>query len=248
MNEKLAVKRAAAKLAVGVMAATGAISVYGVSAASAATANPGGPAKVVKPATSGTVPSDLLTSGDASTKWTLALPQGASCTGDTAINNYHVFTYVVPSTVDPGTLHFGNDGPDNNPQAFPLVDDGGSPFTAGATGVGTGQVLPVPFTTLQWGNPPTPFDASLIPPGTYNIGIACANGAGVADKYWNVQETFTGDPTVFTGPNAFAWTVVPAADLPESPVAVLLPLSAVGLLGVGVFMLRRRRSQAVAAV
>lgn len=248
MNERLAVKSTAAKLAVGVMAVTGALSVFGVPAASAATANPGGPAKVVKPVTSGTQPGDFLTSGGASTKFTLALPQGASCSGDTAVNNYHIFTYVVPSTVDPGTLTYSGLGPSNNSQAFPLVDDGGSPFIAGNTGVGTGQVLPVPFTTLQWGNPPTPYDSSIIPPGTYNIGIACADATGATDKYWNVQETFTGDPTAFTGPNAFAWTVVPAADLPESPVAVLLPLSVVGLLGVGVFMRRRRRSQAVAAV
>jgi len=238
--------RIGAKLAV-VVVATGGLSLFGASAASAATANPGGPAKVVKPATSGNQQSDFLTSGTAATKWTLALPQGASCSGDTATNNYHIFTYVVPSTVDPATLHFGSSGPDNNPQAFPLVDDGGSPFIAGNTGIGTGQVLPVPFTTLQWGNPPTPFDSTLIPPGTYNIGIACANGAGVNDKFWNVQETFTGDPTVFTGTNAFSWTVVPASDVPEVPIAVLLPLSAVGLLGVGVFMLRRRRSEAPVA-
>jgi hypothetical protein len=191
--------RAAALIAVGALA----LGVPHPPGAAAAVKDEGGPARVVIPASSGTAPGDLLTSGDASTKWTLALPQAASCTGDTAIGNYHIFTYEAPSTVDPATLHFGNDGPDNNDQAHPLFDDGGAPFTAGATGLGTGQVLPVPFTTFMWGKPPSPFDSSNLPPGTYNIGVACADAA--MDKFWNVQETFTGDPA-----GTFAWTVVAA--------------------------------------
>jgi len=209
MEQQVQMRRRVVMGRVAALVATGVLALGGQQAASAAPQkDPGGPARVVIPVSSGNVPGDFLTSGTAATKWTLALPQGASCSGDTATDNYHIFTYVVPSSVDPATLHFGSSGPSNNPQAFPLVDDGGSPFIAGNTGIGTGQVLPVPFTTLQWGNPPTPFDSTLIPPGTYNIGIACANGTGDNDKFWNAQETFTGDPTVFSGTNAFAWTVV----------------------------------------
>jgi len=151
-----------------------------------------------------------LNSGTAATTWTLKLPQAASCSGDTAIGNFHVFTYVAPASVDPATLTFGSIGPKDNPAAFPLVDDGGSPFIAGNTGISTGQVAPVPFTRLRWGNPPTPFDSTVTPPGTYNVGIACADGAGANDKFWNVQETFSGDPTIATGAGAFAWTAAAA--------------------------------------
>ncbi len=202
MSKRFRLDKVTAKAAVGVMAVTGGLSLLGAQAAPAATANPGGPAIITT--------SDFFTplnSGTAATVWSIKLPQAASCSGDTATNNFHVFTYVVPASVDPGTLRFGSDGPENDPNAdFPLVDDGGSPQIALNTGIGTGQV-PVPLPRFQWGNPPTPFDSTLIPPGTYNVGIACADGAGVNDKFWNVQETFTGDPTVFTGPNAFAWTV-----------------------------------------
>ncbi len=242
MSKRFRMDKVAAKAAVGAMMVTGGLSFLGAQAAPAATANPGGPAIITT--------SDFFTplnSGGGDTVWSIKLPPGASCSGDTATNNFHVFTYVAPSTVDPATLHFGSAGPDNNPQAFPLVDDGGSPQIALNTGIGTGQV-PVPaLPRMKWGNPPTPFDSSLIPPGTYNVGIACADGAGVNDKFWNVQETFAGDPTVFTGPNAFAWTVVPAGNVPEVPVTVLLPLSAVGLFGAGALVVRRRRSPGVVA-
>ncbi len=166
--------------------------------------DPGGPAVITGP--DFFIP---LNSGTGDTVWSIKLPPGASCSGDTAIDNFHVFTYVVPASVDPGTLKFGSGGPENNPATeFPLVDDGGSPQIALNTGIGTGQV-PVPaLPRMKWANPPTPFDSSLIPPATYNVGIACADGAGAKDKFWNVQETFSGDPTVATGDNAFAWSVV----------------------------------------
>jgi len=243
MSRRFLKEKAYPRLAVA-LAVAGGLSVLAAPAASAAPIkDEGGPAKVVKPVTSGTQTGDFLSSGTAATLWTLALPPQAKCSADTATSSFHTYTYVVPAAVDPAGLHFGSNGPDNNPNSYPLVDDGGSPIIAINTAPTTGQVLPVPYFTLQWGNPPTPFDATLIPPGTYNIGIACATAQGAVDKFWNVQEVFTGDPTVFSGANAFAWTVVPASDVPEVPVALLLPLSAIGLFGAGFVVRRRRRSR-----
>jgi len=196
---------------VAALVATGVVALGTQHAAGAAgpIKDEGGPARVVKPVTSGNETGDFLTGGTGTTLWTLALPAQAKCSGDTATNSFHTFTYVVPAAVDPGGMHFGAEGPDTA-EAHPIFDDGGGPVIAVNTAPVTGQVLPVPYFTLEWGGDLTPFDSMSLPPGTYNIGIACGTAQGVVDKFWNVQETFVGDPKIATGAGAFAWTVLAA--------------------------------------
>ena len=46
-----------------------------------------------------------------------------------------------------------------------------------------------------------------MPPGTYNLGIACTLGTGAAqvlDKYWNAKITMTADAA---DPNGIAWAI-----------------------------------------
>src|SRR5262245_25813268 len=76
-------------------------------------------------------------SGASNTVFNITLPGTAKCSGDTATAGYHVFSYVVPSSVDPTTLNFAG-GAANQGQA--LIDSQGSPFNAIATGVTTGTV------------------------------------------------------------------------------------------------------------
>src|SRR5262245_17491861 len=46
------------------------------------------------------------TSGASNTDFTITVPGPAKCSGDTATQGYRVFSYVVPSSVNPETLNF----------------------------------------------------------------------------------------------------------------------------------------------
>jgi hypothetical protein len=89
-------------------------------------------------------------------------------------------------------------------------------------------------------------------PGTWDLGIACtAPGSAAPTNYWNAQITLTAVPKG-TGagqdPNGFTWSVVPTTQTPEIPFAVILPLSALGIAGVGAIVLRRKRRPAPATI
>ncbi len=138
-----------------------------------------------------------LASGNSGTDFTLRLPVGAACGGDSANDQYRVQSYMVPASVDPSTLTFGAGGPlpsgvgANYRQ--PLFDTLGSSYvnaqTANATTPpGPGPIINIPdFDYAVF----TPGD---IPPGAYNLGIACTQGAAgptQMKEFWNVQKTFT---------------------------------------------------------
>lgn len=168
-----------------------------------ATGTAAGQARVVDPATS-----DDLRSGGSTTPWTLRLPTAAACSGDSANNGYQVYSYIVPSSVDPATLTFNpNTGPERpaGSFAYPLVDNTGTPYLARNTAVTTGQIIDFPgldFTFAVFSIDGRTGSAPL-PAGTYNLGVACAHN-GAEDRYWNAQLTFapsTSDPSGETWTN-----------------------------------------------
>jgi hypothetical protein len=167
-----------------------------------------------------------ILSGGQATNWTLVLPSGAACSGDTANGGYHVFSYIVPGSVDPGSLTFSANGPS---QGFPLFDTTAAPYTAKNTAVTTGQVINIPtFDYVQ-------FDSTVLPAGDYNVGIACANSSGQGDKFWNISETFTSSNT---DPNW--WTAHPTT-VPAGGNGLMVPVGVAGLAAVGLYLQRRRR-------
>lgn len=141
----------------------------------------------------------VKTSGAKADEFTLKLPSGAACTGDSKNDNYRVQSYHVKSSVNPSTLTFDADGP--LPHGFgadfsqPLYKTDSSTYTNAQTAEaspapGPGPVTNIPAFTFSF------YDASLLPAGTYNVGIACTLGNASAtqlDKFWNVQLTFDGN-------------------------------------------------------
>ena len=166
-----------------------------------------------------------LYTGDGSTAFTLRPPAGAACAGDSANDGYLVQSYIVPAAVDPATLQFDANGP--VPAGVgaslrqPLFDTTGTPYVNALTAPaspapGPGPIINIPnfdFTLLSPGD---------IPAGTYNVGIACTQGATSATQlktFWNGQMAFTTNPA--GGPPQVSWTVgtVPAAPT-QAPLTV----------------------------
>lgn len=135
--------------------------------------------------------------GSSGTNFTVSLPSGAACGQDSSNGGYRVQSYMVPASVDPTTLTFDVGGP--TPQGVgasfrqPLYDTSGSPFvnaqTADAsTAGGPGPIINIPTFNLQL------FSPGDIPPGAYNLGIACTLGPASATQmkeFWNTTLTFS---------------------------------------------------------
>jgi hypothetical protein len=89
-----------------------------------------------------------LLSGVQTTPFALVPPAGAACTGDSATGGYRVNSYIVPASVDPGTLQWGATGPTpagtGANLSEPLFSSSNSPFVNMTTAVSTGQLTGLP--------------------------------------------------------------------------------------------------------
>ncbi|MDP1818337.1 MAG: fibronectin type III domain-containing protein [Acidimicrobiales bacterium] len=159
-----------------------------------------------------------LDSGTSASTFTLRLPNGASCGGDSANDDYRVQSYMVPASVDPSTLTFNAAGPIPNTLGAgfrqPLYDSNGSGYVDAQTANATSPPGPGPIINIPDFNYGAVFVPGDIPAGAYNLGIACTLGPAGPDQmkeYWNVTKTFSTN-----GGDGFAnvsWSVgaVPAA-------------------------------------
>lgn len=204
MRHKL--KRAISTLAVVAMVA-GVVQIFSASPASAAGTLQGA-AAIKTPGGSADKQSGNSTSpgGD----FTLRLPSGAACEGDSPNDGYRWQTYMVPSSVDPSTLTFDGDGPIPlgtgasfrqplyQPNSNPTVDQN---TAAAITPPGPGPIINIPDFTFQY------FTPGQVPAGVYNLGIACTLGSASGTQmksFWNVQMTISADTTT-GGPAQIHW-------------------------------------------
>lgn len=156
---------------------------------------------------------NLLSMGGSATAFALSPPLGAACSGDSATGGFRVQTYMVPSSVDPGTLTFGLAGPlpagSGTNYRQPLFTSAGSSWVNKTTGVTTGQLIGLPVLSFAW--VADVGGITYLPAGTYNVGFACTNGGASAtqlDRYWNTQLTIAASAADV--PAGLAWTVIPA--------------------------------------
>jgi hypothetical protein len=181
-----------------------------------------------------------LTSGGSGTLFTVNLPAGAACSGDSASGGYHVFSYLVPL----GTSITGLTFVGGNPSAgFGLVDTSGTYYGSANTAITTGQIISIP-SDFEWA-PLVTKDGLLSTllssgstPGAWDAGIACANSSGALSDYWNTPVTFTASSS---DPNGFVFSTGPGTGTPEVPYVLALPVIAVAVFG-GAVVVRRRRS------
>ena len=192
------IARDAARLAAVACACMVALSAWTVAAGN------GSPAGAATMAAATVAPS----TGGSGTTFSVALPAGAACSGDSATAGYQVQSYMVKADVDPATLRYGSTGPQ------PVAT--GENFRRPLNRASNNQAYVNQFTDVQTGviSGLPGFHLGLyaqglsqIPAGVYNVGISCTLGGGdsqVIDKVWNAQLTVASDSA---DPLGFSWAV-----------------------------------------
>ena len=182
-----------------------------------------------------------ISSGGSTDSFSVTLPANAACTGDTATDGYHVYSYLVQQGTSIPSITFTS----HPSVGLGFVSNTGTYYGPVNTALGTGQVIGIP-TNFQWA-PLVSVDhlalSSLLynggTSGVWEAGIACANSSGVLSDYWNTEVTFTASGS---DPTGFVWAAVPGVpnSTPEVSMAVLLPVAGVLILGGGFWFSRRR--------
>ena len=117
------------RMAAGLLLAGGSLCLFLGTAASASTVN--GVATITTPGAVPPVPP--LLSGGSTTPFTVALPTNAACSGDTATDGYHVYSYLVPEGTDVSTLNALGGVPPRGPRRASGSSTTSAPTTARPT-------------------------------------------------------------------------------------------------------------------
>lgn len=182
-----------------------------------------------------------VSAGDHDTAFTLRLPTGATCPGDSMNDDWRVQTFVIPATDDPGMLTYtvavtGPDGPKDDARVA-LYSTEGRPYVHQMLGANAepghpGEIPMLPAFSFKR----LPID--YLPTGEYLMGVACTDYASATQTYWATSIHINSSPTAMT------WTVT--AEQPASSggsgstfAVVLLVVLGAGLLGVAVVLWRR---------
>lgn len=210
--------------------------------AGAQVAEDAGDATVVAGAGSST----RLDEGGSATEFSLRLPKGASCPGDSADGNYRVQSYMVPDSIAPADVQYDGLGP--KPNAYgdwatfrqPLYDTATNAFdtaqTANAAKPGLpGRIVNLPTFTFDVYRP------GELPEGRYHVGIACTLSNRPV-RYWDTELVLTRSPD--DEPARISWALAARTGVAEAS-SSSVPAAAGVLVGVvaaaGVHVLKRRR-------
>lgn len=186
-----------------------------------------------------------LANGGSITPFTLQIPEGSTCPGDSANDDWRVQSFMIPVDDDPGEIEYGFSGPEGT--QFPLFAADTRPYAHQLLPVNAGAGQPARIPDLP-AMTFTIFPAGAIAMGTYRVGIACTYFRATA-TYWDAQIVLTESADDI--PSQFVWSVVDApadavdaSSLDEGSNRTVWILTAVaGAVAVGVVVLwaRRRR-------
>ncbi len=201
--------RRLANAAAAAVAATVMVATIAATAPPAGASTVDGIATIAQPGT--TTP---LLSGASTDPFTVALPSGASCDGDTASGGYHVYSYLLPAGTALSSVTFVS-----HPSAgLGFFNPSGTYFGPVNTAIGTGEIPSLP-NNFEW----APIIANNYIPltgaggllytgsgttasGVWEAGIVCANSSGAPVDNWNTEVTFSANAT---DTNGFVWSAVP---------------------------------------
>lgn len=191
------------------LSAVGGAVLTSIAFASSATLAAGAGSSVDSPVDAGMVvitePNRLvrpISSGDSNSSFSLMLPEGASCPGDSYSEDWRVQSFIVPAVDDPGTLRYGIIWPEGEGRRS-LYSATTRPFIHILTGraIAPGEpgpiVQPEPMTFAV-------YPSGAFPAGRYRIGIACSQYRETA-TFWDTEIVISDAPDV--EPGAFRWVL-----------------------------------------
>lgn len=133
-----------------------------------------------------------LTHGTASTAFSVRLPDGAACPGDSANDQWRVQSFMLPAGDDPTAVKYGPIGPDPSGNGrYALFDVDTTPFvhrltlknvTAGSPGI----IPAMPALSLSV------VAGERIPSGNYRIGVSCTR-FGTTARFWDAEIAVSDD-------------------------------------------------------
>jgi hypothetical protein len=185
--------------------------------------------------------SHALSAGGSNTNFSLKLPAGAACPGDSANDNYRLQSFFVPAATNLDVLRYKFMGPDTSP-GDPLIDLGTHPYTQRLTDPNQTPGLPGRIPVL----PDFSFVAytpGYYAPGRYHIGVACTL-YNVTKRYWVTDVVVVAAPA--DKPAGIRWshadrTANPSSSSPSSShLALVLGVIGGAVLAVVVVILRLR--------
>jgi hypothetical protein len=201
----------AARTAAALLTVAGAWSFSLAAASGASAATLDGTATITDPTTNAP-----LDSGGSATVFTLDLPAEAACSGDTANDGYHVFSYLLALGTAVTTDSFASGFPS---EGLGLFDSKGY-YGSASTAPTTGEIIDIP-SDFQWAyllsHGQTAADLDGGSSQTWDTGLACANSGGTVTDYWNTEVTFTASDS---DPDGFVWGLPTVPGAPTSPIAV----------------------------
>jgi hypothetical protein len=194
-----------------------------------------------------------LDHGGSTTTFTIALPSGADCPGDSEHEQWRVQSFLVPIGDDPGTLRYGIVGPQGTNQ-YALYDVDTHPFVdvltpPNAVSGRHGAIPAIPAIDFAV------FPPGLLPPGRYRVGIACTLFR-VTATYWDTEIVIAADvadhPAQLTWRSAAATTgsgnsTGAGSRLTSIPVLLVAVLAAAGATAGTIAVRRRSRRSLITA-
>jgi len=151
-----------------------------------------------------------IESGEHTTTFTIRVPDGAECPGDSMNDDWRLQTFFVPSSDDPAELTYyvtGPAGPEDDRRVSLYTADG-RPYVDELLPANDRPGLPAEIPTF----PPMSFKrlpVDYLPTGSYLLGVACTDRAGRTQRYWDTSVD------VLSGPGIMQWRVTAAQ--PNSP-------------------------------
>jgi hypothetical protein len=154
-----------------------------------------------------------LSGGGSTTNFTVSLPPQAACTGDSAHDGYHVYSYLVQKGTNVANITFPDNAPNSADGQYGLVEPDGTYWGNKNNAPNTGQIIEIP-NDFEWGplvsEDNVPLNTLLYQndntSGVWEAGLACAPGSGVVSDYWNTEVTFSANGS---DPTGFVWSAVP---------------------------------------
>lgn len=148
-----------------------------------------------------------LGQGRSATEFSLQLPQGAACPGDSETDQWRVQSFIIPADEDPGTIRYGVVGPESSGQ-FALYDIRTRPLVNILTqsNLGAGQpglISALPLLSFAV------FPPNTLAPGAYRFGLACTYFRQTA-KYWDTEIEITSSPS--DTPGQLVWRLPNVAE------------------------------------